>query len=215
MRRRDYLKLMGSAVLNSALPFSANVKAIAEAPGGSPEQFGVTTLTLGNSGKQHGVRLHRFLRAGGFPQVTSTSTIVWWDDTFLHIEFLNNEPDPRYKGNPGLAKPNKYPGNGRFELSAYPDAVYVHYRPSWSNDKVYEFAVDSSGMRNGEGYEVEVKRLPGRWTAHFKIDWTFVGGRPIENAFGLNVIRSRGQSSEVLSPVALDQTLKLSPDLLM
>lgn len=206
---------MGSAVLNSALPFSANVKAVAEPPSGSSEQFGVTSLTLGGSGKQHSVRLRRFLRAGGFPQVTPTSTIVWWDYTFLHVEFLNTEPDPRYKGNPGLAKPNKYPGNGRFELSAYPDAVYVYYRPSWSDNKVYEFAVDSSGMRSDEGYEVEVKRLPGRWTAHFKIDWKLVGGRPIENAFGLNMIRSRGQSSEVLSPVALDQTLKLSPDLLM
>ena len=214
MRRRDYLKLMGSAALTSALRLPARAKTPAQTHD-VREQFGVSALTLGAAGRQNGLRLSRFVRAGGFADITPTSVLLWWDEASLHVEFRNNEPSPRYKGNPGLAKPNRYPGNGRFDLAAYPDAVYVQFRPSWNADKVYEFAVDSSGAQNGDGFASDVTRLPGRWLAHFKIDWTAVDGIPQQQAFGLNVIRSRGQSSEVLSPIVLDQSLKLCPDLLM
>jgi hypothetical protein len=77
------------------------------------------------------------------------------------------------------------------------------------------FAADSSGTSIGDGIQVDVERSAGGWSAHFKIPWEVVEGRPIREPFGLNIVRSRGQSSEVLSPVALDQTFHLPPDLLM
>ncbi len=67
----------------------------------------------------------------------------------------------------------------------------------------------------GAGIDVNVRRGGGEWTARFTIPWHSLGGRPARAPFGFNLARSRGQSSELLSPVALDQTLKLPPDLLM
>ena len=148
--------------------------------------------------------------------MTLTVARVWWDDANLYVEFENEEPDLRYQGNPGLAKSNKYPGTGRFDLSSWPDAVYVQYRPGWAaDDKVRVFAVDSSGAQDGIGYLTTVRRDTAGWIAQFTLPWALLGGRPAAHAFGLNVVRSRGQSSEVLSPVALDQSLKVNEDLLM
>jgi alpha-glucosidase (family GH31 glycosyl hydrolase) len=184
-------------------------------PGWS-ESFGATSLTLGPAGREHALVLRRFLRAGGFDEVTPTLARLWWETESLHVEFENTEPNPRYRGNPGLAKPNRYPGTGRFDLGSWPDAVYVHYRSGWNaEDEVHVFAVDSSGAQLGESYSTEVQRRDGVWTARFALPWKLLGGRPETGAFGLNVVRSRGQSSEVLSPVALDQSLQVNGDLLM
>ena len=99
------------------------------------DTFGATSLTLGLAGREHALVLRRFLRAGGFTEVTPTVASVWWDEFNLHVEFENTERNPRYRGNPGLAKPNHYPGTGRFDLASWPDAVYVHYRANWNADQ--------------------------------------------------------------------------------
>ncbi len=177
--------------------------------------WGVSAFTFGPPGAGNAVELRRFLRAGSFPEVTPTQAKLWWDGNLLHAEFLNTELDPLYHGNPGLAKPIHYPGNERFEISAYPDAVYVQFRPDWKSGETFLFAADSSGACNQSGLEVDIARQPGEWRAHLRIPWALAGGRPEGVEFGINLARSRGQSSEVLSPVVLDQTLILPPDLLM
>lgn len=209
MKRRECLKLIGGAAAATwARP--ALGQSVHSASG-----FGVSSLVLGPPGRADALVFRNFLRAGGFPQITPTEAAVWWDRDYLHVEFRNTELDPLYRGNPGLAKPIKYPGNGRFQLSAYPDAVYVQFRPDWKNDRVLLFAADSGGGRNGDGFNVLIERQPDAWTAHFQIPWDQLGGRPSQQYFGLNLVRSRGQSSEILSPVALDQTLTLPSDLLI
>lgn len=216
MKRRDCLKLIGSATAAMLLPGPSDAAAFAES--GEPDQtpgFGASAFTFGSSGRENAVEFRRFLRAGGFPEITPTQAKLWWDADLLHAEFVNTEPDPLYRGNPGLAKPIKYPGNGRFEISAYPDAVYVQVRPDWKSDETFLFAADSSGACNQSGINVDVTRQPGEWKAHLQIPWAIAGGRPRNSEFGINLVRSRGQSSEVLSPVVLDQTLILPPDLLM
>ncbi len=209
MKRRECLKLIGGTAATSLAWPSRGQGAQAVA------HFGVSSLVLGQPGRANALLCRRFLRAGGFPQVTATEAGVWWDSDNLHVEFHNTELDPLYRGNPGLAKPIQYPGNGRFQLSAYPDAVYVQFRPDWRNDRVLLFAADSGGERNGDGFDVHIERQPGAWTARFQIPWDRLGGRPSQRYFGLNLVRSRGQSSEILSPVALDQTLTLPSDLLI
>lgn len=222
MKRREAIKLAAAAALGSAAPLQ-RVRAQQPTPSaekaatrGWSDTFGAVSLTLGPAGRQHALLLRRFLRAGGFTEVTPTIARVWWDSDSLHVEFDNTELNPCYRGNPGLAKPNRYPGTGRFDLASWPDAVYVQYRASWTPDeKIQEFAVDSSGAQKGQGYRTEVQRGEGRWSARFHLPWTLLGGRPAAHGFGLNVVRSRGQSSEVLSPVALDQSLQINGDLLM
>lgn len=215
IKRRDCLKLIGATASASLL--SKNIRAVTTASVQQQPQpgFGVSALTFGRPGRVYAIELHRFLRAGGFPQVTPTRAWLWWDENLLHAEFWNMEPDSENHGNSGLAKPITYPGNSRFEISAYPDAVYVQFRPSWHKQDNFIFAADSSGACNHSRFRCEVTRQDRAWTAHFQIPWALVGGKPGISSFGINVVRSRGQSSEVLSPVVLDQTLILPPDLLM
>lgn len=189
-----------------ANPAGASRKALA---------FGVSALTLGPAGRSHAVEFSHFLRAGGFPEVTRTQASLWWDAEYLHAEFRNTEPDPLNRSHPGLDGPIPYPGYGRFDLGSYPDAVYVQCRPSWRNPEVYVFAADSSGRRNRQDFLCDVTWQAEGWSAHFRIPWPLAGGWPGESEFGVNLIRSRGQSSEVLSPAMLDQTLTLPSDLLM
>jgi alpha-glucosidase (family GH31 glycosyl hydrolase) len=215
MKRRECLKLIGAPAAASWMRVAggqspAGSQAMRPAPG-----FGASSAAFGAPGRENAIVFRRFLRAGGFPQVTPTTATVWWDRDLLHVEFHNTELDPLYRGNPGLAKPVKFPGNSdRFGLSAYPDAVYVQFRPDWKNEQVHLFAVDSSGASNSNEFSVRTERQAGAWTAHFQISWDHLGGRPVHDLFGLNLVRSRGQSSEVLSPIVLDQTLNLPPDLL-
>lgn len=216
MKRRDCLKLMGGAAAASIVSRGISAKASAgfkKLPQSCDSS--VSAITFGPAGRDHALEFRHFLRAGGFPEVTSTQAFVWWDSDCLHVEFHNTEPDPLDRGNTGLSKPITYPGNGRFDLAAYPDAVYVQIRPSWKAPEVFVFAADSRGGRNHRGFQCDVARRPGLWTAHFRIPWALAGGRPADSNFGVNVVRSRGQSSEILSPVMLDQTLTLPPDLLM
>lgn len=213
MERRDCLKLIGGATLAAWVRPS-----LGESPAderANTSAFGASAITLGASGKENALVIRDFLRAGGFSHLTPTEAKVWWDFDQLHIEFLNTEHDRLYRGNTGLAKPIKFPGNDRFQLSAYPDAVYVQIRSSWKSEKTHTFAADSSGACEGDGYKCTVKRHPDMWTAQFEIPWKLLGGRPVTDSFGLNLLRSRGQSSEILSPVALDQTLSLPTDLMM
>jgi len=213
MKRRECLKLIGGVA--AATWVRPGISETASVGRANSTAFGASVITLGAPGKENALEIRDFLRAGGFPEVTPTRAKVWWDHDRLYVEFLNTELDPLYRGNPGLAKPFKFPGNGRFQLSAYPDAVYVQFRPTWKNEKVLIFAADSSGAHEGEGFDARVERRADAWTARFEIPWDGVGGRPAQAPFGLNLVRSRGQSSEVLSPVALDQTLVLPTDLLM
>jgi hypothetical protein len=186
MRRRECLKLIGGA---AASPFLD--RDVSRAAPATPRDFGISNITFGNSGRENALEFNRFLRAGGFREVTPTRAIVWWDSNLLHVEFWNTEPNPRYLGNPGLAKPVQYPGNRRFELSAYPDAVYVQYRPNWKDDRIFLFAADSSGASEGDGIGVHVNRSAGEWSAYFRIPWKLVDGRPTREPFGLNLVRSR------------------------
>jgi alpha-glucosidase (family GH31 glycosyl hydrolase) len=222
MKRRDAIKLAAGAAFSATTKLRqglAQASSLASSPTSTPgwsERFGATSLTLGPAGKEHALVLRHFFRAGGFKPVTPTFARVWWDEDSLHVEFENTESDPLYRGNPGLAKANRYPGTGRFDLPSWPDAVYVHWRAGWNaEDKVQVFAVDSSGAQHGDNYRTEVRRGKDYWSAHFALPWSVLGGRPAAWAFGLNVVRSRGQSSEVLSPVALDQSLQVNGDLLM
>lgn len=213
MKRRDVLKLTGAALLHSAVPRLATAQTSSTI---ANPRFGATSLTLGPPGRENALLLRRFLRSGWFPHVTPTNAQIWWNQTALHVIFDNTELDPLYRGNPGLAKPIHYPRTGRFDLSSYPDAVYVQFRHGWAEaDKVQVFAVDSSGAQNSTNFQTEVVRRKDGWTASFTLPWSLLGGRPETGAFGLNLIRSRGQSSEVLSPVALDQSLEVNADLLM
>jgi alpha-glucosidase (family GH31 glycosyl hydrolase) len=221
MERREAIKLAAASAIGASLPMRGVVAQVSprlhdDTTWGWSENFGATSLTLGPPGRQHALVVRRFLRAGGFDSVTPTLARVWWDAASLHVAFENTEPDPRYRGNPGLAKPDHYPGTGRFDLASWPDAVYVQYRGGWrSEDTVQVFAVDSSGAQNAVGYRTEARRANGIWTAQFELPWSLLGERPVDHAFGLNLVRSRGQSSEVLSPVALDQSLTVSSDLLI
>lgn len=214
MKRRECIKLIGGTAAAACIPRVECAPLIADRAA-DRSASGVSSITLGAPGRGNALVLRSFLRAGGFPQVTPTQATVWWDRDSLHVEFRNTELDPLYRGNPGLAKPVHFPGNGRFQLSAYPDAVYVQFRPSWKSEQIFLFAADSSGAANETGFTVQVERQADAWTAHFEIPWSRIGGRPRTDFFGLNLVRSRGQSSEVLSPVALDQTLKFAPDLLI
>lgn len=213
MKRRECLKLIGGAT--AAVCVKSGICDTSQTSGVTPTAYGASGVVLGAAGEENALVIRDFLRAGGFPQVTPTQAKIWWDHARLYVEFLNTELDPHYRGNPGLAKPIQYPGNERFRLSAYPDAVYVQLRPSWKNEEVHLFAVDSSGARESTGFDVKVERMAAAWAARFEISWDSLGGRPVQSSFGLNLVRSRGQSSEVLSPVALDQTLELPSDLLM
>lgn len=216
MKRRECLKMLGGTAAAAWVQPGFGEAQVPDFPERVKDSaFGVSSITLGTPGEEHAVEIRKFLRAGGFPQVTPTQARIWWDPNRLYVEFLNTERDPLYRGNPGLAKPVKFPGNGRFQLSAYPDAVYVQIRPDWKSEKVHVFAADSSGASEGGGIEATVKRQADAWTARFEIPWALLGGRPVQAPFGLNLVRSRGQSSEVLSPVALDQTLTLPADLMM
>ncbi len=218
MKRRECLKLMAAAGAASLVRRNgAETTPEAHLMDASRKafSFGVSALTLGLAGRSHAVEFPRFLRAGGFTQVTPTQASLWWDAEYLHAEFRNIEPDPLNHTHPGLDGPITYPGYGRFYLGSYPDAVYVQCRPSWKNPEVYLFAVDASGQRNRQDFSCDVAWQAEGWTAHFKIPWPLAGGWPGESHFGVNLIRSRGQSSEVLSPAILDQTLTLPPDLLM
>lgn len=210
MKRRECLKLIGGTAAAAWARPDGGEGAAAE-----PPEFGASAITLGAPGRENALAIRRFLRAGGFAPVTLTQSRVWWDPEKLAIEFVNTELDPRYRGNPGLAKPIHYPGTERFRLSSYPDAVYVQVRSSWRSEEAHVFAADSSGACEGDGFDVKVEREGEAWTARFEIPWDRIGGRPAESFFGLNLVRSRGQSSEILSPVALDQTLTLPADLMM
>jgi alpha-glucosidase (family GH31 glycosyl hydrolase) len=213
MKRRECLKLIGGAA--AAGWVRPDLGQMPEAERADLPQFGASAITLGAPGRENALEIRNFLRAGGFAQITPTQSKVWWDHDRLYVEFLNTERDRRYRGNPGLAKPVHYPGNERFQLSAYPDAVYVQIRSSWASEGVHVFAADSSGAREGDGFDVKVQRQSDAWAAQFGIPWERIGGRPDQSSFGLNLVRSRGQSSEILSPVALDQTLTLPADLMM
>ncbi len=213
MKRRECIKLIGGAAAAAWVP-RAECAHLRVARVGNMPAWGVSSAALGAPGPENALVFERFLRAGGFPQVTPTRATVWWDRDSLHVEFHNTELDSLYRGNPGLAKPDHFPGNGRFQLSAYPDAVYVQFRPSWKNEQMFLFAADSSGATNASNFVAQVERQTNAWTAQIEIPWSRVGGKPVD-FFGLNLVRSRGQSSEVLSPVALDQTLTFAPDLLM
>lgn len=135
MRRRECLKLIGSVAVSSLLKANGTTIPLGTKRSSSSPEFGVSSITLGSLGQEHAVALPCFLRAGGFPDVTPTCALVWWDAKFLHVDFSNTERNQRYRGNPGLAKAVNFPGNGRFDLSAYPDAVYVQYRPDWTVEK--------------------------------------------------------------------------------
>src|ERR1017187_192086 len=159
MKRRECLKLIGGAAASAWVgPGTGETPSVERV--NSPA-FGASVITLGAPGKENALEIRDFLRAGGFPEVTPTRAKVWWDRERLYVEFLNTELDPLYRGNPGLAKPIKFPGNGRFQLSAYPDAVYVQFRPTWKNEKVLIFAADSSGAHEGEGFDARVERRGG------------------------------------------------------
>ncbi len=214
MKRRDCLKLMTAAGA-AALARNGIAQTNARSGGNRVFGFGVSAITLGPSGRSHAVDFPHFLRAGGFPEVTPTHASLWWDADYLHAEFQNTELDPLDRGNPGLDGPITYPGYGRFDLGSYPDAVYVQCRPNWERPEVYVFAADSSGRCTSPDFRCDVGRQEGQWTAHFHIPWPLAGGWPGASEFGVNLVRSRGQSSEVLSPAMLDQTLTLPPDLLM
>lgn len=215
MKRRDCLKLMGGVATASLLGSATGEASAILEPGKSCKAFGVSTVSFGASGKSNALRFPRFLRAGGFAEVTPTQAEAWWDQELLYVEFRNTETDALYRGNPGLAKPMRFPDTGRFQLSSYPDAVFVQYRSNWTGDKVHLFAVDSSGFCNKEGFSARVAREAEAWTASFEIPWKLLGGRPERNYFGLNLIRSRGQSSEILSPVALDMRMDMAADQMM
>ncbi|MGB6133642.1 MAG: TIM-barrel domain-containing protein [Acidobacteriaceae bacterium] len=214
MKRRECLKLIAAASAASLAPRSGGENA-PDAASHRVAGFGVSAFSLGPAGRTHAVHFPRFLRAGGFSEVTPTQACLWWDADFLHAEFTNSEPDPLNLGNPGLDGPIVYPGYGRFDLISWPDAVYVQCRPNWTRPEVYVFAADSSGRCNRPDFRCEVARQDAQWTAHFQIPWPLAGGWPGASQFGVNLVRSRGQSSEVLSPAMLDQTLTLPPDLLM
>ena len=158
MKRRECLKLIGGAAACSLMPTTGSTLHTGKEISNKVSGFGVSAITLGASGRENALEFHRFLRAGGFPEVTPTQAMVWWNATLLHVEFRNTEPNPRYRGNPGLAKPIRYPGNERFQISAYPDAVYVQYRPNWNDEKCFLFAADSSGACNSTAVEVDVQR---------------------------------------------------------
>ncbi len=213
MKRRECLKLIGGAT--AAAWVRSGAGQAARAMPAKPPKFGASAITLGAQGKENALVIGEFLRAGGFAHVTPTLCKLWWDEERFYVEFLNTELDRRYRGNPGLAKPIKFPGNDRFQLSAYPDAVYVQLCADWRGVDAHTFAADSSGARAGDGFDLKVERQAQAWTANFEIPWKCIGGRPIHSHFGLNLVRSRGQSSEILSPVALDQTLTMPADQLM
>jgi alpha-glucosidase (family GH31 glycosyl hydrolase) len=213
MKRRECLKLIGGAA--TAAWVRPGIGQTPEARQAGSVHFGASAITLGAPGRENALAIRKFLRAGGFPQATRTEASLWWDHDRLYVKFLNTELDPLYRGNPGLAKPIQYPGNERFRLSSYPDAVYVQICPDWKGGEAHTFAADSSGAREGDGFDTKIERHAEAWTAQFEIPWDRVGGRPAQSFFGLNLVRSRGQSSEILSPVALDLTLALPSDLLM
>lgn len=214
MKRRECLRLIAAASAASLAPRSGGETA-PDASSHRTSGFGVSAVSLGPAGRAHAVHFTRFLRAGGFSEVTPTQASLWWDTEFLHAEFVNAEPDPLNRGNPGLDGPIEYPGYGRFDLKSWPDAVFVQCRPDWKRPEVTVFAVDSGGRCNRPDLRCDVARQDEQWTAHFQIPWPLAGGWPGASAFGVNLVRSRGQSSEVLSPAMLDQTLTLPPDLLI
>lgn len=206
---------MGSAAAATLVRIPALPAMAEQGVHSRPSVFGLSSLSFGAPGPDNAVELTQFFRAGGFREITPTQAKLWWDADQLHAKFVNTEPDPLYRGNPGLAKPVHYPENDRFAISAYPDAVYIQFRPDWTSETIFLFAVDSSGARNRSDFDATVERAAGQWTVHFGISWDLMGGRPQEGPFGLNLVRSRGQSSELLSPVVLDQTLHLPSDLLL
>lgn len=182
--------------------------------------FGVSAVSLDRTP----CVCEHFLRAGGEDApVTPTRVAVVCTETALSVSFDFAEPSRHYRPvsrGVGLANP------------AFQDSVGVQIRPDWSTTEVYWIAVASSGENFGlrygslplpedtlpetiDGYQVEFSGMnTQRRRARIELPWTIFGGKPRET-FGLNLLRTRMQSGEVLSPVALDHTRELAPDLFM
>ena len=118
----------------------------------SKTNWGATSLTLGAAGEASAVYIDRFLPAAGVGSATPTSARIWWNDEALTVEFHCVEPNPRYRGNPALARPADFPTAKRFQLRAFPDLVMVLFRPDWKSETYFSFAVDSMGGTQSERF---------------------------------------------------------------
>jgi alpha-glucosidase (family GH31 glycosyl hydrolase) len=180
---------------------------------------GVSAMVLGSEPCE----LSRFYRAGGEDApITPTAALVSATAEGLQVRFLCTEPNPRYRPvsrKEGLQNP------------ALQNSVAVQVRPDWNQTTVYYVALALSrehfGLRfpacpmpEGKipepvtGYVTRQDTQDGIVRCDIVIPWVVLGGRPA-NTFGLNVLRARAQSSEYLSPIALDHTHDIAPDLFM
>lgn len=205
----------------------------------SPIEWGVSSLTLGpaashppilspsSTAGRGGAVLDRFFRIGGDDTaVTPTEAHLAWDMRALYVLFRCTEPNSRYR--PPYRGP--YHGQDYLPLNVPADMVVLHLRPSWADDTPFFMVTvhssgDASALRFAAhpyesqppealaGCETSFLREDGAWLVRMAVPWSVVG-QPVA-PFGLNLFRFRGQSSEILSPVALDSRSYPAPDLFM
>jgi alpha-glucosidase (family GH31 glycosyl hydrolase) len=182
--------------------------------------YGVSALVLG----EKPCELPHFLRAGGedAPITEVGASLLLNGDNELIVSIGYHLGTPEYQPvsrKSGLDNP------------AFQHSVAVQIRPSWDSTEVYYFAMASNGEHFGLRYPavplpegIKSEPVADFWTRQtiddgdclvaFAIPWNLIGGKPTE-PFGINVLYSRAQNAEYLSPVAMDHTREIAPDLFM